>query len=71
MNDPQPFRIAPHERTNPLWRALHEYYTERLTLLRSQNDHPADAEKTAYKRGQIAEAKALLALADEPYQLTN
>ena len=61
----QRFTIAAHERSSPLWRNLADYYTERLAMLRAQNDIPQDADKTAYKRGQIAECKAILALADE------
>ena len=71
MNAPEIFSVAQHERTSALWRALHEHYTARLAVLRSQNDHPNDAERTAFKRGQIAEAKAFLALADEPVKLAD
>lgn len=69
MNAPELFRLGEQDRRSPVWLALHDYYVARLAMLRAQNDSHADAEKTAFKRGQIAEAKALLALANEPFQM--
>lgn len=59
------FKVSPHERTSPLWRALANHYTERLAMLRAQNDAAKSPEDTAHLRGRIAECKSLLALADD------
>lgn len=62
----EPLRLTAVDRANPLWRALADHYTERLALLRAQNDSRTKTEmETAYLRGQIAEVKAFLGLADE------
>lgn len=63
------FRLNPSDKASPLWRALAGYYTDRLAMLRAQNDAPKSAEDTASLRGRIIEVKALLALEDDPRQL--
>lgn len=69
MNAPALFSLSKHDRTTALWRALAEHYADRLTTLRIQNDATCDADKTAFRRGQIAECKAFLALADDSIQI--
>ena len=61
-------RINQTDKAGPLWRSLVEHYTARLAVLREKNDAPQSPEKTDFIRGQIAEAKAFLRLADEPPQ---
>lgn len=63
------FAITPAERRNPLWLALEAHLTDRLATLRSRNDADMAADKTAHLRGQIAEVKALLALATDRPQV--
>jgi hypothetical protein len=57
--------IDNQRKNNPLWRELSDYYLERLSVLRAQNDAPKTNDDTAMLRGRIAECKAFLALADE------
>ena len=60
------FRLAPHERINPLWVALERHMQQSLAELRALNDTSLPPERTEHIRGRIAQLKALLALADEP-----
>lgn len=72
MNQPKPpFRLNPLERATPLWARIAEHYTERLATLRAQNDQQGlSPERTEFIRGQIAECKALLQLAQDPPPVT-
>lgn len=63
---PERFRVAPHERMNPLWVALERHMQQSLAELRALNDTSLPPERTEHIRGRIAQLKALLALADEP-----
>ena len=47
------------------WARLRLLLTARLYRLREENDAPADQDRTAMRRGRIAEVKELLALEDE------
>ena len=50
--------------SSPVWLKLKAYYTERLALLRAQNDDkPMD--QTERHRGKIAEVKLFLGLEEE------
>ncbi len=60
------FRLAPHERINPLWVALERHMQQSLAELRALNDTSLPPERTADIRGRIAQLKELLALANEP-----
>lgn len=57
--------VAPHERTSQLWLKLREHFEKRLAVLRARNDKPASVDRSNVLRGQIAELKHLLQLADE------
>lgn len=57
--------LAPADKATSTWRALFAHYTARLQMLREQNDARRSIEDTAHLRGQIAEIKELLRLADE------
>lgn len=57
--------LTPADRNSPVWRAIEQHYTDRLATLRAKNDAKQDAEATAYLRGQIAECKLILSLADD------
>ena len=59
------FTLAAGDRINPLWRAIEAHLTDRLATLREQNDSDKSPDKTAHLRGQIAEVKLLLALAED------
>lgn len=60
---PSELKLAPHERANPVWARIEQYYRARLADLREQNDSPnLDEVKTAVLRGRIAELRGLLAL---------
>ena len=61
-------RINPTDKASPLWRSLVDHYTARLVTLREQNDAAKSHDETTKLRGQIAEVKAFLSLADEPPQ---
>jgi hypothetical protein len=63
---PERFRLAPHERTSPLWLNLERHMQQALAELRAMNDTSVSPERTEHLRGRIAQLKALLALADEP-----
>ncbi len=65
---PERFRVAPHERTNPLWVSLERHMRKSLAELRALNDTSLPPDRTEHIRGRIAQLKALLALADEPQQ---
>lgn len=65
---PERFRLAPHERTNPLWVGLERHMRQSLADLRALNDTSMPPDRTEHIRGRIAQLKALLALADEPQQ---
>lgn len=60
------FRLAPHERTSPLWLNLERHMQQSLAELRALNDTSLPPERTEKIRGRIEQLKALLALADEP-----
>ncbi len=65
----EPFRLQPHERTNPLWVGLEAHLKRELDTLRRQNDASLTVERTENIRGRIAQVKAILALAeDKPAQ---
>ena len=63
---PEKFRLAPHERANPLWVSLERHMQEELAKFRALNDTSLPPERTEHLRGRITQLKALLALADEP-----
>lgn len=63
---PERFRLAPHERTSPLWLNLERHMQQTLAELRALNDTSLPPERTEKIRGRIEQLKALLALADEP-----
>ena len=63
---PDRFKLAPHERTSPLWLSLERHMLQTLTDLRALNDTSLPPERTEKLRGRIEQLKALLALADEP-----
>ncbi len=63
---PEKFRLAPHERTSPLWKGLERHMQEQLEELRRWNDASHPPERTEKLRGRIEQLKLLLALADEP-----
>ncbi len=52
-------------RDSPVWADIKAHYEQRLLVLRAKNDGQAAIEVTAFLRGQIAEVKTLLSLADE------
>lgn len=58
------FKLDDTERHSSLWRKLAEYYQQRLALLRAKNDGDLDEARTARIRGQIAEVKQFLDLAE-------
>jgi hypothetical protein len=58
-------KLTPAEKTNPLLRVLVDGWTEELRVLRARNDGPLSMEETSRLRGQIAQLKAHIALADE------
>ena len=60
-----PFALSLIERHDPLFLKLKTHYERRLMELRAANDNPQDAEKTAYLRGRILEAKLFLFLDQE------
>ena len=60
------WKLAAHERTNPLWIRLEQHMRDQLADLRQMNDAPMTPERTADLRGRIAQLKELLALADPP-----
>jgi hypothetical protein len=60
------FRLAPHERTSPLWKSLERHMLQTLAELRLMNDTSLPPERTEKLRGRIEQLKALLALGDEP-----
>lgn len=68
INAPKPpFKLGQAERNSSTWLQLSAHLTERLEQLRRENDSDIDEIQTARKRGQIAELKAMLALAkDQP-----
>ena len=53
---------------SPLWRSLSEHMQARLATLREKNDAPKTGDDTAFLRGQIAEIKAFLSLAEDRTQ---
>lgn len=53
------------DRDSATWQKLSRHLNERIETLRRKNDNDATPEKTASLRGQIMEAKALLALGDD------
>lgn len=61
-------RINHTDKASPLWRALVDHYIARLATLRELNDTSKSHDETMKLRGQIAEIKAFLSLADEPPQ---
>lgn len=63
---PERFRLAPHERANPLWLSLERHMQQTLAEMRAMNDTSLPPERTEHIRGRITQLKALLALADEP-----
>ena len=67
----EPFKLAAHERTSPVWQRLERHMQDRLATLRIQNDASATPERTADIRGRIAMLKELLSLADEPRTTTD
>jgi len=56
------FSLTLADLQSAVWLKLKEHYTQRLILLRAQNDGSLDAEATAKIRGRIAEVKQFLAL---------
>lgn len=56
------------DRHTNTWRKVQAYYEARLQMLRSKNDN-ATMEKTQFLRGQIDEAKHILALGEEPKRI--
>jgi len=55
------------ERNDPLMRRLFEHWQAELDEARRENDDSnLSPEKTAFKRGRIAQLKALLHLGKEP-----
>lgn len=72
MNEPAPaFRLTLMERATPVWARLQDHYTNRLATLRAQNDQRGlSPEQTEFIRGQIAECKAFLQLAQDPPLVT-
>jgi hypothetical protein len=59
------FSMTPADRQSAVWLKLKEHYTQRLSLLRAQNDGNLDAEATAKIRGRIAECKQIMSLGQE------
>lgn len=62
---PERFALLPADRMNPLWITLSRHLSERLDILRRQNDASLAPEQTERLRGRIAQIKDILALADE------
>ena len=58
--------LSKAERESPLWQRIEEHLNNRLISHRNKNDNNLGDVDTAKLRGRIAEAKALLALGDEP-----
>jgi hypothetical protein len=56
------FFLTPTDLQSAVWLKLKEHYTQRLNLLREQNDGNLDAEATAKIRGRIAECKKIMSL---------
>ena len=65
MTQPKPFRLAAHDKTNPLWVALSAHLASEIDTLRRQNDASLPPERTENIRGRIAGIKAILALSDD------
>lgn len=59
------FRLNASDRESPLWRLLSAHITERREMLRCKLEGQQPVEKTEFLRGQIAELRALLDLAEE------
>lgn len=57
--------LSDYERQSAFWKKLATHMTERLASLRARNDAVRSPEKTNLLRGQIAELKHLLSLADD------
>jgi hypothetical protein len=59
---PEPFELSQGDKLNPLWIRMEQYWTNKLAMLRQNNDADLDSEETAKLRGRISEIKAMLAL---------
>lgn len=57
--------LTPSEADNPVWQKVKAHLEKHLATLRAQNDKSLDHDKTAFKRGRIAEVKRMLEL-DKP-----
>lgn len=64
-----PFRLTPADRQSQTWARLRAHLTERLQMLRAQNDGDLDPVATAKMRGRIAEIKAMLELEQDLPQI--
>lgn len=58
------YRPTQTELQSQAWVNLLTHLNERLERLRIQNDNPTTPDETAHTRGQIAEVKRLIALAE-------
>jgi hypothetical protein len=57
--------LTPSERNSVLMNKLVAHWTERLSVLRTQNEGPLGEMATADLRGRIAECKAAIALSSD------
>ena len=60
--------LSEGERNHPLWLKIESHLKERIVILRAKNDGPLDVVQTATIRGQLAEAKAMIAWGLAPIQ---
>lgn len=58
-------KLTHEEKSSKLWKKIRQHVTERISLLRNQNDADSNEIDTAKIRGRIAEAKGLLELEKE------
>jgi hypothetical protein len=70
MSDPiirvdEGFALTVQERNSALWRRMEMHFTERLAVLRTQNDKPQSEMQTAQLRGHIACLKAVIRLGED------
>jgi hypothetical protein len=58
------FELSDADRGSAAWASIERMLAARLADLRAKNDRLQTAEETAHLRGQIAEIKTLLSLAE-------
>ena len=59
-------QLTDGERLHPLWLKLEAHFIESLNTLRCKNDGLISEQETNFRRGQIDQVKAFIALGKEP-----